>query len=255
MSYWKVPTSPDEDQPWWLLVHPGHFVVATILVVGAILYGWQYFQDGGAVVPANELPLIQAEPGPVRIRSEEYIQPLVGKQEKLLFQNLDPTGELEKVVKLAPGAETPMDLQEVLNLPGTMSWDLTNEGFEEAWADAQEGKAQDAGEAIDPYGGKEGIDVSKLGKPSAKKTAQKASVAAKKYWVQIGVASSKKKANAMWKTLKSKYPAILGRHHPKIVRVGKKYHIHLGYFKDPKTADKLAQALQAKGTTAVVGRG
>ena len=254
MADWHASPHLPEKEAWWNPTKPWHYVVALGGSLIAVGMGWYYMGQNPQHLGGRDIPVLMAEPGPVRMASDQYDKPMVPHQEKLLYEKLDPTGALEKVLKLAPSAETPLDLQEALGLSQEMTWDLSpkEEGF-----------------FVDDDMNAPKVTLPKTPVKSDKATGKTGPVVATgksgvfkgKYWVQLAVASSQKEANAHWQVLKKKHRSILCRYHPQIVRVdlgkgkGMKYQVHLGHFADLSTADKLCQNLQEKGSTCIVGRG
>ena len=228
-----------EKEVWWNPKKPWQYTVGLLSLMGLIGGGAWYVYEGKSFVPAQDsYPTIRADPGPVRLLSDNYDKPFTRHQEKLLYEKLDPTGALEKIIKIMPPEEKPLDLQTILGLSDQVTLGVVHEPpcSKETTSDTQ----QDHSIKVTPNIFQTQTDLFK-----------------KKYWIQLGVKSSQKEANILWQTLKKKHKNLLYRYHPQIVRIHTakqkaQYELRLGYFMEMKTTDTLCQKLQLQGTHCIV---
>ncbi|MEX2644327.1 MAG: SPOR domain-containing protein [Acetobacterales bacterium] len=82
-------------------------VLLVLLLVAGGLVGWQYFAAFTQQSAQQEIPIVRAEPGPVKVRPEEPGGMRIPNQDKLVYGRLGETGE-PRVERLMPPAEQPM---------------------------------------------------------------------------------------------------------------------------------------------------
>lgn len=106
-----------------LFASPLPFALAMI-GSGAMIFGlWYFFYAGTSNNPNQEVPLIKAEAGPMKVRPDNAAQPEVPHQDKLVYSRVNPAEQGAGVEKLLPPTEEPIDMAEQTSeLP-------TNDGF------------------------------------------------------------------------------------------------------------------------------
>ncbi|MDX9862375.1 MAG: SPOR domain-containing protein [Rhodospirillales bacterium] len=89
----------------------GVWVLAAVLVVaiGAGAGGWYFVNDWlAADEPDGEVPVVYAEPGPIKVRPEEPGGMDVPDRDKLVYDRIDGNEERGAVERLLPPPEMPM---------------------------------------------------------------------------------------------------------------------------------------------------
>lgn len=112
-SSWDKNTTRASRHTYWLRAHePQHYAIIIALLAALIGSVWYYLHYEPDNVPEkSSRPLIKAEPGPYRIRPENYGKVDIQHQDKLIYSTLDEDAHSQEVIKSAPAQdELPLDI-------------------------------------------------------------------------------------------------------------------------------------------------
>lgn len=105
-SWNKDPKRPAGGAYWLSASEPQHYALIIVLLAALVGSIWYYFHyEPDYTQPKSSRPLIQAEPGPYRIRPENYGKVDIQHQDKQIYATLEDDAHANEVVKSAPVME------------------------------------------------------------------------------------------------------------------------------------------------------
>ncbi len=235
-------------------------VLLVLLVLAGFsgLVWYAYIWGVGGFAP-QELPLIQAEPGPVKSRPESPGGLEVPHQDKLVLNEIQPDPEKPQVERLLPPPETPKPPKpaaapETLPPPAPPATEVSEplpaaepapetepppvpSAAERAPTLPPEAEEQPAPEAISP----------KPAEPPQTTAAPPAGA----YVVQLASLKERAGVEPEWARLQKAFPGLLGDRQLSVQRVdlgnrGTFHRVRAGFFPDRAAAGKLCARLKAK---------
>ena len=252
---WR-PRLPRRRFPWRAMAA----LVALVAIAGA---GWYSFHRIAAPLAEGEVPLIAADPSPIKRRPAEPGGEPVPHQDKLVYETIDPSLQAEVVERLLPPPEEPLPAAE----PAAPA--SSPEPPPVAAEQAVLGVSTGTGEAsaIAPAAGPElEPSIASLlaeqptapASPPPPPTVEVASAPAGQWLVQVGSFRERAQAEEAWNRLRERHGELLAALQSKIERVdlgGDKgiYHrLQVGPLADRDAAAKLCRGLQAKRVDCLV---
>ncbi len=244
-----------------------------VLLVVLVLAGftglvWYAYTWGIGGFAPQELPLIQAEPGPVKSRPESPGGLEVPHQDKLVLNEIQPDPEKPQVERLLPPPEIPKPPQpvtapETATAPETRSppappappaTALTEPppAAEPAPETESPPEPSAAERAPTPPPEAEEKPVPEATPPKPAEPAQTAAVPpAGAYVVQLASLKERAGVEPAWARLQKSFPSLLGDRQLSVQRVdlgsrGTFYRVRAGFFPDRAAADELCARLKAK---------
>ena len=113
-SKWRTPESLFIDKPkWWHVNRPLHFALVFMALIVSITLTW-YFWAPDSLREEN-IPLIKAKPGPIRVRPDSPGAPEIPHQDKRIYDELTSQKAPSTVITLRPQSEEPLDLPDPIS--------------------------------------------------------------------------------------------------------------------------------------------
>jgi len=226
-----------------------------VLIGGSAGAGWYYYGDTLMAGANNQIPVIRAVDGPVKVRPENPGGMAIPDRDKLVYERLKNGGADPRVERLLPPSETPIAPPEPKSGPTNLA---ETSSVNKATPEIQQ--KQIAAPIINP------ATIPKMAKPTRKitpplpevpivKTAPPAAVVSspsKAYRVQLAAVRSEAVAGSEWDRLRKKNTDLLGNLTLDVVRVdlgtgkGVFYRLRAGPLKNEVDARKLCEKLSSR---------
>jgi cell division protein FtsN len=249
----------DEDEETGASRSPLFIVLTVLVLLAFVAVVWVAYQQGLRQGDAGSPPLIAADPGPIRSKPDEPGGTVVPDQDKLIFEAGAAASSSQDEALAAP-PELPRDLP-----PPADSAAVPVPKPSETAIVTEEPVAEDPMEiapAPAPAKPKSQDVRSELAEvdPGIKAAeAKEVDVGSGAAVVQIGAYANDAEAAAAWQMVKTKYADIVKGLKPDIRRadLGQKgvwYRLRMGPFETRAAANKVCQAIEAKGGSCLVGK-
>lgn len=211
--------------------------IASALTMSVIFaFGaWYALHEAGVKKPVmTKIPLIRADPGPLKVKPKNPGGLKIPNQDKLVFERITPEKRITREEKLAPEPEEPIATSKIKN---------GNAG------------PQISGRLIIPEPKKKWKP--KLTSPNGVVINNEKSNFV--YKIQLAAFRKKGQAEASWTKLKNIHAEILGKLIPLTVKVdlGKKgvyFRLQAGHFTMLETAQSTCEKLKARGQGCIITR-
>lgn len=228
----------EESSKWWRMESPSSYALV-ILALFLAIGGGYYLLSDNKQDSANKLPIIEADPGPVKIMPENVGKTDVPHQDKLFYNQVNPKNSEPVVEHLLSSPEEPMQVDEASS---ESTVNLEETPFVET-----------SPVSIATLPPKDSISVPEKTAPPAEKI-----VAKPKYRVQIAALSTADAAKREWTRLSKLVPNLLKSKDVYYSRVdlgakkGIYYRIQIGKFSDKVEAQNFCRKLEAQKLTCMV---
>lgn len=226
-SKWKAKDRQYRSSQWFSLDSPKSYAFVFFVVLAAIWGVWQYWNyDFGPYEITQDVPVIRAEPGPYRMRPENYGHVNVPHQDKVIFDVMQDNPDDVDGVRAQSGEEDPLPLEKSDDVP-TIAPDpfteITADEAAEEKALKEESKSKAEGASAEDKTvadkkeedeGGTGEDTAEPAKGDAKAALKTGSVnpptraeIAKKgeYWVRMATTQTYDSALSEWKRVSEKF--------------------------------------------------
>lgn len=100
---WREP----QRKGWFQFPNPFRYILLLIILIGVIIGVWYLLPSKQQVINTNELPLIQAEATPYKVKVEDQSVPGVKHQDKLVYGRIRNDHNGPSVEHILPDPETP----------------------------------------------------------------------------------------------------------------------------------------------------
>lgn len=230
-----IPLGPTEGLEFEPVIPPkpvkrrrGLKLFILIAVLGGTGYGgWLYMDKQKAKSPVRDVPLVRADFGPVKIRPANPGGMQVPDQDKLVYDEINKSGERQKVERLLPSAEEPKPLPAPPPpIPGDMQDTQQAQTAPPQAEVPTRDEVQSAAPPAPPPPAPPAPPPVTTSAPSAPvlsaapvaPTISTSLPSSKGYQIQLAAARSRELAESEWKRLKSKHGDLLEGLAPIIVR-------------------------------------
>lgn len=220
-SKWNVKDRQPRSVRWFSLDTPKSYAVIFFCVLALIWGVWQYVNyDAGPYEISQDTPVIRAEPGPYRMRPQNYGHVKVPHEDKVIFDVMQDSSDELDHVGTQSSTEEPLPLEK--STPGT-SADLpvvAPDPFTEITADEAKENAKQKPTALHSHGRQESTpgdalssedkispDVrngSSVNPPTRAEIAQKG-----EYWVRMATTQTYDGALSEWSRVSDKFHSEL----------------------------------------------
>ncbi|MFQ5775185.1 MAG: SPOR domain-containing protein [Kiloniellaceae bacterium] len=228
---------------------------ATLAVVALAAFGgviWYAYNWGVGTIDNEELPLIRAEPGPIKTRPLRPGGLDVPHQDALVLNEITPDPAKPQVERLLPPPEVPKPPKPLTAAPTGGA-----EGAQEAkptappTPTAQSPGLQPAAGAPAPPAEAAAAEAAPAPPPPAKATQTAVAPASGSFLVQLASLKDRKGVTGEWARLQKAFPGLLGDKELAVQTVdlrgrGTFHRVRAGYFPDRASAEALCAQLKAK---------
>jgi len=212
---------------WWPIA------MATLASLGFAGIIWYAYTSGVGTLPPEELPVVQADAGPVKARPENPGGLEVPYQENLALNEVEPDPASPQVERLLPPPETPMP-------PPAVQSVVPSDAAPANVPPAPTGPPAPA------------VTVAEVPiKAPAPVSTQSAAIPSGEFVLQLASLKAKERAPAEWARLQETFPSLLGNRELVVLSVdlgsrGVFYRLQAGYFSDRNSADAACAQIKAK---------
>lgn len=107
-SQWQRDQVILEKPKWWHFSRPIHFGLALAALIISVSLAWYFWTPD--VIKEEDIPVIQAPPGPMRIKPDDPGGAEIPHQDKLIYDEFISTPQDNQTIKVRPDSEAPLEL-------------------------------------------------------------------------------------------------------------------------------------------------
>ena len=258
----------EESSKWWQMESPLSYAIALLCLLLIISAAWYMF-SGNKTININTLPIVEADPTPVKTMPENVGRVDVPHQDKLFYNQVSPKDNKPVVERLLPPPEEPIQLGETQSIqeqPAPMVAQTQapepNRIVEKPTDNTEQSiNLEDVAPPIDDVKKQEVVSQNKVDPAPIVKNevVTKKSVAppkkpaiVEKYRVQVAALPSSEGAKKEWTRLTRSMPTLLKSqkvHYERVDLGAKKgifYRIQIGEFNEKGAAQTFCKRLAAQ---------